>query len=258
MASITALMFATDKYSDLLIKCKGKEFKVHRIVVCLQSKPLAAAVDGKFKEAITGEIDLDGNEPGIVQYMLQFMYTQDYTDSALSKRIPASSGMTGSAALLVHTKLYIIGDQLDIQPLKALAKNKYEATVSEFWNSDSFVTSLELLYKETSEDDRLLKEIAVKVAGQHVKELCDRGDFVALCKANGEIGFDVLNASIMAKADLIASMMAQAALTDSKAAAANALKVCPWCYEEGIVGHYPEGRGHKFTFFCHACSAQFN
>jgi hypothetical protein len=42
-------MLKTDKYSDLTLKCQGAIFKVHRFVVCLQSKPLAAAVDRNWK-----------------------------------------------------------------------------------------------------------------------------------------------------------------------------------------------------------------
>ncbi|CZT12787.1 uncharacterized protein RAG0_16492 [Rhynchosporium agropyri] len=227
MTSITASMFSTGKYSDLLIKCKGKEWKVHRAIVCLQSKPLTAAIDGKFKEAMTGEINLYGNEPEIVQCMLQFLYTSDYKDgsievmtqaitnapesaetppwTSIKKRKVAKAKVVkisdphelvatsafvspsiityeNSAAPLINAKVYIIGDQLDIQALKKLAKVKYEALVSETWNSDSFMTSLELLYKETSEDDRVMREAAVKIAGQHAKELCDRGEFISLCK----------------------------------------------------------------------------
>lgn len=42
-------MLSTGQYSDLVLTCKGKEFKVHRNIVLLQSKPLAAAINGGFK-----------------------------------------------------------------------------------------------------------------------------------------------------------------------------------------------------------------
>jgi len=97
MNSIAAELFSTGKYSDLLIKCKGKEFRVHRAVVCLQSKPLAAAVDGQFKEAITGEVDLDGNEPNIVKCILKFMYNMNYSDgreSDITTNIPRPANIS--------------------------------------------------------------------------------------------------------------------------------------------------------------------
>ncbi|KAG4433153.1 hypothetical protein IFR05_011366 [Cadophora sp. M221] len=223
--SITASMLSTGKHSDLLIKCKGRQFKVYRAVVCIQSKPLATTIDGNFKEATTGEIDLDGNDPEIVECMLKFMYNQDYSDgresdpvtrsaadqnartawSSLPSPVTASSAAIASAdkgALLTNAIVYIICDQLQIPGLKMLAKTKFEELVTDRWNTSSFVASLKLLYKETMENDRPMKDIAVKTAGKHVKDLCDRGEFVALCKEEGEIAFDVLKASSVVEAPL--------------------------------------------------------
>jgi hypothetical protein len=42
-------LLKSGRYSNLTIKCGAKIFKVHRNVVAVQSKPLAAAVDGDFK-----------------------------------------------------------------------------------------------------------------------------------------------------------------------------------------------------------------
>ena len=77
---------------------------------------------------------------------------------------------------------------------------------------DVVVNSLKLMYEETMEKDRTLKDVAVKTAGDHVKELVNREEFVDLCKANGEVDFDILKAS----------------LTPS-------LKPCPWHSTTGCV-----------------------
>ena len=42
-------LFFTSKYSDLTISAGERQWKVHRAVVCLQSKFFAAACDGNFK-----------------------------------------------------------------------------------------------------------------------------------------------------------------------------------------------------------------
>jgi hypothetical protein len=65
------------------------------------------------------------------------------------------------------------------------------------WNSAPFVASLKLVYEETLENDRPLKDLAVKTAAKHAKELTDRGEFASLCKENAEITFDVLKASLI-------------------------------------------------------------
>ena len=49
LSALVSSMFEADKFSDLTIKCQGTIFRVHRLVVCLQSKPLATAVDGRWK-----------------------------------------------------------------------------------------------------------------------------------------------------------------------------------------------------------------
>jgi hypothetical protein len=48
-ATDSSSLYDTGKYTDMTVKCQGKEWKVHRAIVCSQSKPLAAAMDGKFK-----------------------------------------------------------------------------------------------------------------------------------------------------------------------------------------------------------------
>ncbi|TVY90574.1 hypothetical protein LAWI1_G002952 [Lachnellula willkommii] len=229
--SVNALMYSSGKYSDMTIICKGKTFKVHQCIVCLQSKPLAAAMDGKFKEGTSKEIDLEDDQPDIVEKMLLYMYTSDYSDgiqpttadSTETTTTPAkdSSRKKGNKAirfvpsstpdpppgptqfsadaLLTNARVFVIADKYDIQGLKQLATKKYETAVPNAWNCAEFVGSLKLLYEETLESDRVLKDVAVKTAGKHVNDLVDRGEFAALCKVNGELGFDILKASLTAK-----------------------------------------------------------
>ena len=47
MASNRKLL-QTGKYSDLVIKCEGREWNVHRFIVCERSKFFATACDGPF------------------------------------------------------------------------------------------------------------------------------------------------------------------------------------------------------------------
>ncbi|CAG8979711.1 hypothetical protein HYALB_00013400 [Hymenoscyphus albidus] len=73
------------EYSDLEIHCRREVFKVHRNIVCRQSKFLKACINatsGGFKEAQEGIIDLPDDEPHVVELLVQFLYTDDYVYQA--------------------------------------------------------------------------------------------------------------------------------------------------------------------------------
>lgn len=42
-------LLKTGQYSDLTLACQGKEFKVHKVVVCSQSEVLAATIREPFQ-----------------------------------------------------------------------------------------------------------------------------------------------------------------------------------------------------------------
>ena len=44
---------------------------------------------------------------------------------------------------------------------------KYKESLPSGWNSASFVASLKLMYELTPESDRLLKDVAIKAAGEN-------------------------------------------------------------------------------------------
>lgn len=127
--------------------------------------------------------------------MLKFLYTHDYDDG----RSNDSATPQLSSALSTNVKVYVMGDRYDIQPLKALATKKYEEVAEETWDTQYFPASLRLLYEQTLDSDRLLKETALKVAAFHAKDLLNRGEFVALCKESGDIAIDVLKFAIMSE-----------------------------------------------------------
>ena len=41
-------LFSTGKYSDVIIKCRGNEYKVHRLVICPLSRFFERACTGEF------------------------------------------------------------------------------------------------------------------------------------------------------------------------------------------------------------------
>ncbi|KAL5120812.1 hypothetical protein ACEQ8H_001293 [Pleosporales sp. CAS-2024a] len=76
LADIKSLL-ESGKYSDLTITCQGFEWKVHKAIICSQSKVLEAAT--RFgKEEAENHIDLPEDQPEMVEYMLGFMYEREY------------------------------------------------------------------------------------------------------------------------------------------------------------------------------------
>jgi hypothetical protein len=161
------------------------------------------------------------HDPEIVGYMISFMYSGNYnisktvikeestvavesaestsstepTDTKLDEETPDTS-----RELITHTEVYLIAEEKDIPALKELAVKKYEKVLPKTWNSEAFVTSLKMMYEGTPESDRGLKDVAIKVAGKHLKTLVDRGEFVAVWKERGEIGLDVFRAFMASEA----------------------------------------------------------
>ncbi|KAF7859654.1 hypothetical protein EAF04_008733 [Stromatinia cepivora] len=105
-------LYSIGKYSDLTIKCQGKEFKVHRAIVCPQSKPLAAAIDHEFKEATTGVINFEEDEPEIVEYMIKFLYVGTYKTLARMNKLTAPEMSKGGATSIAESYALLFGEPL--------------------------------------------------------------------------------------------------------------------------------------------------
>ena len=56
------------------------------------------------------------------------------------------------------------------------------------------------MYDKTPHSDRALKDIAIKIAAAHVSELMATKEFVRVLHENGEIGSDILKATLPADA----------------------------------------------------------
>ena len=130
----------------------------------------------------------------IVEKFLKYFYTHNFDDESVIV-VESPSENPPEAALLIAVKMYIIADKYDVQKLKILAAEKYTAAVPRFSKSIFFISSLRLLYEETTEDDRMLKDVAIQEAACQTSHLLSQPEFLAMCSQRGEISLDILKAA---------------------------------------------------------------
>lgn len=64
------------KYSDLTIRCGGRDFKAHKIFICRASPTIEALVARNTAEAATGAIEEEDFDEITVERWLKHIYTQ--------------------------------------------------------------------------------------------------------------------------------------------------------------------------------------
>ena len=86
--------FNDPKYSDVIVKCNGKEFYAHRVVLASRCEFFELCCGGNFvvrdhnpyrtlratnmiQEASSREINMDDDEPEALEHMLRYLYTED-------------------------------------------------------------------------------------------------------------------------------------------------------------------------------------
>jgi hypothetical protein len=135
--------------------------------------------------------------------MIDFLYCLDYDDhrhdagfqfQGNTESIPAVEppAELNASSLVVNAKAYIIADKYNIGSLKERAVTKYKQVLPTIWNSASFVESARLVFENTPESDRMLREVIIQKASENAKALFDRGEFVALLQTHGDFSMEVL------------------------------------------------------------------
>jgi len=179
-----------------------------------------------MKEASTGEINLEDDDPRMVKKMIDFLYKTRYDDdrtideedlkdladqhstitsctSSAGETQPKESATTAphptdfiKGPLVTNAKVYILGDKYDIPSLKEVAVRKYEETVKDLWNNDTFAESAKLVYDNIVSENDMLKPKIIKIVTTNMSQLLQRDDFVRVLRSNGDIATDVLNAML--------------------------------------------------------------
>ncbi|KAF5232428.1 hypothetical protein FANTH_12972 [Fusarium anthophilum] len=76
--SVLMHLLQSGEYSDFVLRCKNREFKLHQMIVCPQSPVISAALNGGFEESTSKIITVSEFDVRTVQYMVGFLYGEDY------------------------------------------------------------------------------------------------------------------------------------------------------------------------------------
>jgi hypothetical protein len=82
-------LLESEKYSDLTIVCQGRQFKVHKAILCPQSDVISKLCDIDMLEKRTGVTEHEEFDADTVERMINFAYKKEYDATRRPRYEPA-------------------------------------------------------------------------------------------------------------------------------------------------------------------------
>ncbi|KAK4502624.1 hypothetical protein PRZ48_006050 [Zasmidium cellare] len=175
-------LLKTGQFSDFIIKCGAREFKVHKMLLCSQSAYFRAAMGGDFKEAHTNMITLTEPE-NIVEGLIQYFYQCTWDESV--------RGDTPKALFCVQ--IYQVADKYDVPHLRTLATNRFKISCeTTLLNVPAFVEAIYAIDECCNPEDRTLWDIVMPILKSNMVPLLEHEEFRAMIKDKDELNFELL------------------------------------------------------------------
>jgi hypothetical protein len=112
-----------------------------------------------------------------------------YYPSALASLAPEGD----ASQMLLHAKLYEVGDIYDVPGLKGLSRQKFVRACAKYSDDDSLATAAEYVFNTSTEDDKGLREVVSRLISEHL-ELLDGPVIKSLFSWFNGLALDLLNA----------------------------------------------------------------
>ncbi|KAI8720199.1 BTB domain-containing protein [Fusarium sp. LHS14.1] len=202
--AMLADLLQTGRFSDCTIVCHGKEFKLHKVVICAQSPVIAAALEKASKESQRSSLTITTFDLATVECMVEYLYRDDYVINGdalhganmsewarspnmqvnrFGNRMPATpppslpppKAMVRDV-LLCHVEVNAIGHYYELPKLCDRA-NKYLETIlfDEKFPVDIFPDLAVVAYK--SSEDAKLHDLVSSFAIQRIHALVETPGF---------------------------------------------------------------------------------
>jgi hypothetical protein len=81
--------------------------------------------------------------------------------------------------MLIHAKMYEIGDKYDVVGLKELTLDKFLRSCDKYWDDDHFGPAAHHAFTTTTEDDMGLRDIVSNVISEHM-DLLNKPEVISL------------------------------------------------------------------------------
>ena len=180
----TTSLLKSAKYSDLTITTQTRSFKVHKTIICSQSKVLAAMSDAGFKESSTANLLLEHDDPAAVECMIKFLYSGDYDDDTTDI----------NSCLMSHVRVYALAEKYDIEGLKCLAAVKVDDIADGDMCKD-FHAIVAAVFETTPSSDRGLRDVVSRICANHIDAILVDKNWKETLASNGEIGLAMFTLS---------------------------------------------------------------
>ncbi|KAH8841736.1 hypothetical protein MCOR07_006835 [Pyricularia oryzae] len=93
-------------FTDIVVKCKDREFQFHRVVLCSQSAYFHTLCTAKFQDSVTSVVTLEDIEGQDFHRVVSFLYTGSYVNlDDESLRLPIPPQITQVTPLETMTQL---------------------------------------------------------------------------------------------------------------------------------------------------------
>ncbi|KAF5723135.1 speckle-type POZ [Fusarium mundagurra] len=192
--SVLMHLLQSGEYSDFILRCKDREFKLHQMIVCPQSPVISAALNGGFEETTSKIITVNEFNVRTVQYMVSFLYSADYRLAPKPENKPAQDesreegeivsgedSMTEASRasqriadetvykIVSHLRVNAIADYYNIEKLAKLSTSKIESILKK--EVDFHIIPQVIAEMSTANRDSELRSVIASATARYIAEL---------------------------------------------------------------------------------------